>query len=159
MILEGLDNGFVWAFAGAVSFWVVRWWPLEGDTCKFIECLLELAHEDFVVITDNVQWEAIFAVPQIKKLSGEVFSRNFRASRRNMYVGPQTICYCDDCVMSIIFGTGTNKIYCYRITSLVRDGKRMQWSRRSRGLAFVALTLYASGDIYTSCRSRHMLGQ
>jgi len=72
------------------------------------------------MVADNVQWEAIFAVPQIKELCGEAFSGNVCVSRCDTYSRPQTICYGDNCIMSILFQAGTDKVYGYRIASLVR---------------------------------------
>lgn len=63
MVAQGLDNSLVGALAAPIGLWVVGGKHFKFNAREFAQSLPELAHEDFVTITDDIKWQSVFAIP------------------------------------------------------------------------------------------------
>ncbi len=147
VVSEGLNDGFIGAFASAVCHGMEGGRHLDFYNRDFVKGGPERAVELAVAVRDDFCWETIFAEPSVEEDVGELSGGAVSASRNDVNVGSKTVRECCDGVVSLVFREGSNEIDCDTVTVLIWYWEGMQWSRGFGGGGFETLAIVAGGDI------------
>ena len=99
------------------------------------------------MVTDNVEWQNILAVPETKKLCGKPLHTDVHVSGSYANIGTETVSDHDNTVETVVKRAGADKVYCDRVTQSVRDWQWVQRAHRFRVATFVTLTVHTHGYV------------
>ena len=108
---------------------MVRRRHLQFDAGEFGECLPKTRYKQLIVVRDDVEGQAVFAVPTIKENDGKILSHNTEVGRDNADIRIEAIRHRHYAIITFVDRQRSNEIDGNTVPLRVRNQQRVQRTR------------------------------